>query len=69
VKIEEAILTIKSYGGLFPSSEQEALNVAIEALEKQQEMIEHCDCGCYECPYYNSAINGGCMNDFIIEQE
>ena len=64
--IDEAIKDLKS---IQPSIGGKSLEMAIQALEKQQEMIEHCDCGCYECPYYNSAVNRGCMNDFIIDVE
>lgn len=49
----------------------EAIDVAINALEKQIEMKKYCDENdCADCPYYNTALKDNrCMNDFIIDKE
>lgn len=65
--LDEAIKDLKS---IQPSVGGKSLKMAIQALEKQQEMIEHCDGGCLKYPYNNPSWGGNaCMNDFIIDVE
>ena len=47
----------------------EAMEIAINALEKQIEMKKYCDeNGCADCPYHNTSLKDNrCMNDFIID--
>ena len=49
----------------------EALEIAINALEKQIEMKKYCDENdCADCPYHNTSLKDNrCMNDFIIDKE
>ena len=49
----------------------EAIQIAIQALEKQIEMKKYCDeNGCTDCPYHNTSLKDNrCMNDFIIDKE
>ena len=46
----------------------EAIQIAIQALEKQIEMKKYCDENdCADCPYHNTSLKDNrCMNDFII---
>ena len=41
--------------------------MAIKALTKQLEMLEHCEGSCVGCPYANEEPNDECMHDFIID--
>ena len=45
----------------------EAADMAIKALTKQLEMLEHCEGSCVGCPYVNEEPNNECMHDFIID--
>ena len=49
----------------------EALEIAIQALEKQIEMKKYCDENdCVGCLYHNTSLKDNrCMNDFIIDKE
>ena len=49
----------------------EAIQIAIQALEKQIEMKKYCDENdCVDCPYHNISLKDNrCMNDFIIDKE
>ena len=49
----------------------EAIQIAIQALEKQIEMKKYCDENdCADCPYHNTSLKDNrCMNDFIIDKE
>ena len=49
----------------------EAIQIAIQALEKQIEMKKYCDENdCADCPYHNPTLKDNrCMNDFIIDKE
>ena len=49
----------------------EAMEIAINALEKQIQMERYCDeNGCAACPYHNPTLKDNrCMNDFIIDKE
>ena len=49
----------------------EAIQIAIQALEKQIEMKKYCDENdCSDCPYHNTSLKDNrCMNDFIIDKE
>ena len=49
----------------------EALEIAINALEKQIEMKKYCDENdCADCPYHNTSLKDNrCMNDFIIDKD
>mgnify|MGYP003400609846 FL=1 len=72
--LDEAIKelhTIRPRGGIIPQKRAEALDVAIQALEKQMEMKKYCDeHSCTYCPYHNTSLNyNRCMNDFIIDKE
>ena len=62
---------IRPRGGIIPQKRAEALDVAIQALEKQIEMKKYCDeNGCTDCPYHNTSLKDNrCMNDFIIDKE
>lgn len=62
---------IRPRGGIIPQKRAEAIDVAINALEKQIEMKKYCDENdCADCPYYNTALKDNrCMNDFIIDKE
>ena len=62
---------IRPRGGIIPQKRAEAIDVAINALEKQIEMEKYCDeNGCDDCPYHNTSLNDNrCMNDFIIDKE
>ena len=48
----------------------EAIQIAIQALEKQIEMKKYCDeNGCADCLYHNTSLKDNrCMNDFIIDR-
>ena len=48
----------------------EAIQIAIQALEKQIEMKKYCDENCCaDCPYHNNSLKDNrCMNDFIIDR-
>ena len=72
--LDEAIKelhTIRPRGGIIPQKRAEALDVAIQALEKQMKMKKYCDeHSCTYCPYHNISLNyNRCMNDFIIDKE
>ena len=62
---------IRPRGGIIPQKRAEAIDVAINALEKQIEMKKYCDeNGCADCPYHNTSLKDNrCMNDFIIDKE
>lgn len=49
----------------------EAMELSINALEKQIEMKKYCDENdCADCPYHNTSLKDNrCMNDFIIDKE
>ena len=49
----------------------EAIQIAIQALEKQIEMQKYCDENdCADCLYHNTSLKDNrCMNDFIIDKE
>ena len=48
---------IRPRGGIIPQKRAEALDVAIQALEKQIEMKKYCDeNGCACCPYHNTLL-------------
>ena len=49
----------------------EAIQIAIQTLEKQIEMQKYCDENdCADCPYHNTSLKDNrCMNDFIIDKE
>ena len=62
---------IRPRGGVIQQKRADALDVAIQALEKQIEMKKYCDeNSCAYCPYYNTSLKDNrCMNDFIIDKE
>ena len=70
IKILQRYLQIQLENKALPDG-IEAIQIAIQALEKQIEMKKYCDeNGCADCPYHNTSLKDNrCMNDFIIDKE
>ena len=61
---------IRPRGGIIPQKRAEAIDMAINALEKQIEVKKYCDENdCAGCLYHNTSLKDNrCMNDFIIDK-
>lgn len=70
-KIKKAIVMLEVNKIMSASQTEfaETADIAIKALIKQLEMLEHCERSCVGCPYTNedNTISDECMNNFIIE--
>ena len=69
IKKAIAILEVNKIMSHSQTEAVEALDIAIKALEKQIEMLEHCDGSCVRCPYsdLDNSVSDECMNNFIID--